>query len=96
MPLEKTIVNNIIKKSNSRPSCYARKTHGGAYTSGWPDVIVCQDGRLLVVEAKQPGKKPTPLQTAELARWESAGAHTMVAFGWPEVEDALDAMLEGY
>jgi len=96
MPLEKSIVNNIIKKANARPFTYARKLHGGMYQAGLPDILICHDGRLLMVEAKQPGKKPTPLQRAELDKWAAVGACTLVAYGWGEVEDALDAMLEGY
>lgn len=95
-PLESSIVRNIIKKANTRPRCYARKLHGNMYQAGMPDVLICQDGQLLMVEAKRPGNKATPLQLAELNRWGAAGAHIMIAYGWPEVEDMLDAMLEGY
>ena len=96
MPLEKSIVARIIKRANQRPRTYARKIHGSGYSSGWPDIIICQFGLLLMVEAKQPGKKATPLQAAELAKWEAAGARAMVATSWEEVLDALEAMAEGY
>lgn len=94
MPLEKTIVRNILKKSNARLGCYARKIHGNRYNAGFPDVVICQLGKMLMVEAKQPGKKPTPLQVVELAKWGAAGSRVLVAYGWGEVRDVLDDMLD--
>ena len=95
MPLEKQIVNRIVKNANARPECYARKIHGSRYQAGFPDIIICQGGELLMVEAKQPGRKATPLQLRELGRWQAAGAEAMVAFRWEDVEERLDSMIPG-
>jgi hypothetical protein len=51
--------------------CY--KTTGG----GEPDLICCRSGRTIVIETKQPGKKPTKLQLMRLRAWARKGAYAV-------------------
>ena len=92
MPLEKTIVKNIVDWLNTLPESNAQKVWGGGYTrSGEPDVDACVQGRTVKIEVKQPGRRPTPLQKAALARWKAAGAVTGVATSLDEAKTLLAA-----
>ena len=82
---EIAIVRAILRDLNSRPETYARKTHGGRYANGWPDVVGCHRGRMLALEVKRPGGKPTPLQVAEIAKWEKAGAIAAIVYSVDDV-----------
>lgn len=88
--LESAIVRTILKRLNALPGCYARKTHGGAYSAGWPDLIVCYQGHLLALEVKRPGGRLTALQAVELDRWRAAGATAAVVTSWAEVQAVLN------
>ena len=91
IPLEKSVIAAGLKFLNSLPDTYARKTVGGRYGSGWPDLIVCCKGRLLALEAKRPRVgKVTKLQLAELKRWRRAGA---VADIFRSVDDLIDILV---
>lgn len=89
-PSEKTIVNSIIRWLNQQPNCYVVKTHGSIYSSGQPDLIGCHHGRMLALEVKRPGNKPTPLQQAVLKKWEAAGAIAAVVTSIEEVKALLN------
>lgn len=71
--------------------------HGGsaAQAGGHPDLLACLPvrihssghmpvlvGRLVALELKQPGKKPTPRQYSQLRKWAAAGALA----GWATTE----------
>ena len=91
IPLEKSIIAAGLKFLNALPDTYARKTVGGRYGSGWPDLIVCCKGRLLALEAKRPRiGKVTKLQRAELEKWRRAGA---VAAVFRSVDDLADMLI---
>lgn len=74
IPREKSIERAILKFLNGLPRCYARSIHGSLFMTGFPDIMGCLDGRMLALEVKRPGGKPTPLQAAELDKWKLAGA----------------------
>lgn len=92
MPLEKTVVNNIIKALNDLPNCRAEKIHGSGYGHQKLDIHGCYRGRCFMIEAKQPGKKPTERQRATLRKWAEAGAITGVA---TSKDEALKIVQEG-
>lgn len=89
-PLEKSIHRNILRKLNDLPETYAKKTLGSSGSAGWPDIICCHHGKMLALEVKRPGGKPTALQTRELTRWETAGAISAVVTSWEDVQQILD------
>jgi hypothetical protein len=84
---ESRIVNAILARLNATPSTYARKTHGNRYSAQWPDIVGCANGRMFAIEVKQPGRKATPRQALELAKWQSSGALAGVA---TSVDEAVD------
>lgn len=88
---EKNIVNAIIKMINALPNSHARKTHGGMYSSGEPDIDAVVQGRAVKLEVKAPGGKATPLQEARLRTWAHAGAVTGVVESVMEARVALQA-----
>jgi hypothetical protein len=54
---------------------WAIKVHGSEFSAaGEPDITACVRGRLVMVEAKVPGKRPEAKQFAALRRWQAAGA----------------------
>lgn len=65
--------------------------------SGTPDVMAFKhyelDGedftKLLFIEVKRPGKKPTPLQTAKMEELEEYGARCIVAHSVEELQAQL-------
>ena len=68
------IVTAILGWLRRQPHTYARKTHGGPYSGGWPDIVGCHAGVLFCIEVKRPGGRATPLQARELDLWRRAGA----------------------
>ena len=89
-PLEKVIVNRILKKLNELPECRAIKTHGGAFGhSGQPDITGCIRGRRFDLECKRPGGKATPKQESEMRKWREAGAICGVVTSWEEAKCIL-------
>lgn len=86
---ENTLDRNILSYLNSLPECYARKTHGNQFSSGWLDIMACHKGRTIVIENKTRRKKPTPLQAAEMQKWAKAGALTLVAWKLEDVSEVV-------
>jgi hypothetical protein len=75
MPLEKQIVDSIVKYLRSLPQCVVRKRHGTAFgVAGDPDLYGSFGGRHFELEVKQDGNPPTPLQQQRLKEWRAAGA----------------------
>jgi len=58
-------------------------------TEGTPDFIGCINGKVFAVEVKQPDKKPTAAQQAQLCRWKSAGAITAIVHSLEEFKSAV-------
>lgn len=56
---------------------------------GLPDLIACVKGRMVAIEVKAPGKKPTRFQEAFLKRLDDAGALTIVASSVEFVEKCI-------
>ena len=87
---EHAITEGILRLLRARGS-WAFKTHGaGATRRGIPDIIAVYRGHPLALEAKQPGKHPTPLQTHELQRARAAGATAETVRSTREVAAILD------
>lgn len=88
---EARVTKRILDKLNALPDTYARKVHGGRYSSGWPDVIGSCGGTLLALEVKHPDatRGATKLQLAELAKWYRTGAVAGVVCSWEETVELL-------
>ena len=56
------------------------------------DFLVCYNGQFIGIEAKAPGKKPTPRQEVTMTQMRSAGAICMVVDG-PDTLDMLNMWL---
>ena len=87
MPLESSLVSQILRTLNALPGCYAYKNHGGPMvTAGLPDIVCVHRGRTVFLEVKLPGRKPTPIQIHRIAQLRAAGAAAEVVHS---VEEAL-------
>jgi hypothetical protein len=88
---EASLTSKILNYLNSLPGCKAEKRHGSQYSeAGAPDINACYKGRSIQIEAKQPGKKPTPIQLKRLQEWQEAGA----VVGWVTDLEGVKRMLE--
>lgn len=94
MPRESTIVNAIMRWLKTLPSCEARKAHGSVWsTAGDPDIYGCINGRMFLIEVKQPGQEPRTLQVKRLEDWASAGAVVGVAHSLEEAQDIIGLLV---
>ncbi|MCL5742981.1 MAG: VRR-NUC domain-containing protein [Acidobacteria bacterium] len=90
MPLEKHIVDSIVKYLRTVPGCSVRKRHGTAFgVAGDPDLYGTLNGRHFELEVKQHGNPPTPLQDKRLEEWRAAGAVVGVVHSLSEAREAL-------
>ena len=76
---ENAITTKLINKLKTLTGCYARKQHGGMFSSGDPDALICFRGKLVWVEVKVDGGKLSALQAEQMQRWQNAGALVMLA-----------------
>lgn len=78
-----------IKKALIAEGAYAAKIHGGQFSVGIPDLLVCYDGAFFGFEVKLPGKekKVTELQMMNLREIRSSEG-----IGWviTSVAEALE------
>lgn len=87
---ESSITASILKWIDALPHGKALKIHGSAMGGkGHPDIIACILGRLVAIEVKQPGKRPTQLQAYVLEQWRKAGAIAISATTLDDVKDAV-------
>lgn len=72
---------DVLDWMNAQPGVYAMKKHTGAQgEGGHPDIFACRKGRMVLVEMKTPGEKPTLRQMQRLRDWQKAGAAVCWAF----------------
>lgn len=69
-----------IRKALEAEGAYAAKIHGGRYSVGVPDILVCYKGRFYGFEVKLPGKEKnlTALQRTQLQGIRDAGGQAWV------------------
>jgi hypothetical protein len=91
MPLESTITKSIQVSAKAR-GWWVLKVAGGAFQRpGIPDLLCVKHGRAVWLEVKQPGKRPTPLQTHVIGELRSlGGAVAEVVTSRAEAEEILD------
>lgn len=66
MPLERTITDGILRLAKNRGH-WCLKIHGGPFQkSGIPDCMFVKNGRVVFLEVKRPGEKPTKLQEVRM------------------------------
>ena len=93
MPLEKQIVDSIVKVLRTTPGCVVRKRHGTVFgVAGDPDLYGTINGRHFELEVKQPGNPPTELQLRRLEEWHVAGATVGVVHSVQEAKEILAGM----
>jgi|688.fasta_scaffold33127_12 Holliday junction resolvase len=91
MPLESTITKSIQVSAKAR-GWWVLKVAGGAFQRpGIPDLLCVKHGRAVWLEVKQPGKKPTPLQTHVIGELRNiGGAVAEVVTSRTQAEEILD------
>jgi hypothetical protein len=89
-PLEKHIVDSIVKYLRTVPGCAVRKRHGTAFgVAGDPDLYGTLNGRHFELEVKRVGNPPTALQERRIEEWRAAGAIVGVVHGLDEARAVL-------
>lgn len=92
MPLESSIVNNILKYLNNEvEDCIAEKVMGNAFQRDRADINMCWEGQLYRIEVKTPdnGNKPTKAQEINLKKWAKAGAICVAVWSLDEVKNII-------
>lgn len=90
MPRESSILERTRRhyRDAAADGFHVMKTSG----NGEPDLVGVIDGVAVVVECKQPGKRPEPLQTVRLNQWRSGGAVAIWTDGTAYFETHEDSM----
>lgn len=83
---EKAIAKRIQKKLKEL-NWWVTKLHGGPYQrAGLPDLLcVSGDGRVMFIEVKRPGKRPTPRQAQTMHELKLRGVTVILATSWEDV-----------
>lgn len=90
MPLEKAIVEAIIRELKARGAWYVKYHGHRAGRNGVPDILCCYRGLFIAIEVKQPGETQTKLQLLEQSKIEAAGGISVVATSRQEAAELLD------
>lgn len=70
------------------------KLHGShMQRAGLPDLLIVYRGKMIAVEIKRPGGKPTALQVHTLSEMALAGAYTSIATCVNDVRSAIEETL---
>ncbi len=59
---------------------------------GWPDLMAMRSGRLIIIEVKAPGEKPSPLQLARHNQLRQAGFEVHVIDDASNVEKVIESI----
>ncbi len=87
---ETSIVAEMLAWVAVQPGAHGRKVHSSGVTgSGEPDLLICWRGRMVVVEVKRPGERPTRVQLRRLLIWQDAGALVGWATGLEDLRSIL-------
>ena len=76
-PVRERTIEEGVKKHGRRTGWWVSKFSSPA-TRGVPDDIFIKDGKILFIEFKAPGKKPTKLQASIHRKMEKAGASVYI------------------
>jgi hypothetical protein len=88
VPLEREVVRDVrdlIKAHGGRMI----KVRGDVHLVNEPDLVGCLAGRMLAIECKRPGERPSPGQYARLRVWANTGALAFWADSAAYVEEIL-------
>lgn len=90
--LENTLQRKIQKYlKDNLPDAVVWKNHGNQYSViGLPDIMCVYKGKIICIEVKIPGNKPTKLQEVSLQKLSNAGAITGVAYSIEDVEKIIN------
>lgn len=94
-PLEKTIVNNVLKRVRARGG-YWLKIHGSQWQqAGVPDIIGCYLGRYVSFEVKRDAAgKPSDLQAYTMKRIRTEGGVSILIHSVDQAFAILDRLDE--
>jgi hypothetical protein len=96
MPVQRErqqVTNKVLAYLNSLPQCKAIKTYSdGHIEKGTADVIGCYKGRMLHIECKVPGNRPTQLQWHRIAEWSIAGAYSCYVDSLDQVKHFIEML----
>lgn len=89
--LENALQRKIQKYlKDNLPESVVWKNHGNQYSViGLPDIICVYKGKIICIEAKIQGNKPTKLQEITLQKLKIAGAIVGVAYNIQDVKKIL-------
>ena len=72
--MRENFIQRTLMKKAREANLSAWKNDQGIYSSGWPDVVVMGNRRILFAECKAPNRHPTPKQWVRI--------HTIINHGF--------------
>lgn len=86
---ETRLIKKMVDRLEAR-GAWVAKIHGGIFSRGVPDLLVCYRGFLIGIEAKTPNNKQgaTDLQAAQLRQIRASGGYGYV-LRYPEQIDTI-------
>lgn len=92
MPTEENKVKRKIREvlNKFHPDLYDFMPVQFGYGMKTLDYLMCMKGRFVAIEAKAPGKEPTPLQEESIRQIRAAGGKVFVIDGTPDTDTCAD------
>lgn len=94
---ESTLAKSMARRIRDRGG-WARKTHGGQFSSGLPDIIASYRGHFIGIEVKMPGRENTLTlnQKGVLDGIRATGGIARMYVSVTQVDRLLDAIDKAY
>ena len=90
--LERQVKQYLVKRCKELDIYHRKFTSPGV--SGVPDWILVNNGKVVFLELKATGKKPTAAQQREIDRLCSVGAYATYAMSYAEIEFLISYLIE--
>lgn len=88
---ETRLQRKAVEAINKIEGAYAEKVHGSMFGKAKLDIFGAYQGKMFYLEAKVPGKKPTPRQYATMKLWKD---RARIKTGWfTTPEQAVEIVL---
>ena len=93
-PIRESAIEAKVVRHCRANGYYCRKLSAIA-SNGMPDRMICHGGKVLFLELKRPGNKPTPLQEREMRLLTEAGMYATWCDSYEKAVEIMDDWFAG-